>query len=91
MDQARPEVVAVWIQGHRGIENRPHRVRDVVTGEDHRQLRTANGPEIMAALRNLAIGLIRLFHGARVSISSTTRALSRRPKRAIKLIAQPIT
>ena len=91
MEQAQPEQVAAWVQGHWGIENRPHRVRDVVTGEDHRQLRTANGPEIMAALRNLAIGLIRLFHGTGTSIASTTRSLSRQPKQAIKLITQPTT
>ena len=54
MTDAQPEVVAAWIQGHWGIENRLHWVRDVVFDEDRHQLRTANGPEIMAALRNLA-------------------------------------
>ena len=54
MDQARPQAVAARIRDHRGIENRPHRVRDMVTGEDRHQLRTRNGPQIMAALRNLA-------------------------------------
>ena len=43
----------------------------------------------MAALRNLAISLIRLFHGASTSIASTTRSLSRQPKQAIKLLTQP--
>ena len=66
-------------------------VRDVVFDEDRHQLRTANGPEIMAALRNLAISLIRLFHGASTSIASTTRSLSRQPKQAIKLLTQPTT
>ena len=45
----------------------------------------------MAALRNLAISLIRLFHSAGISIASTTRSLSRQPKRAIKLLTQPTT
>ena len=53
MDQARPEQIAARARGHWGIANRLHRVRDVVTGEDRHQLRTRNGPEIMAALRNL--------------------------------------
>ena len=66
-------------------------VRDVIFDEDRHQLRTANGPEIMAALRNLAISLIRLFHSAGISIASTTRSLSRQPKRAIKLLTQPTT
>ena len=54
MPDAQPEQVAAWIQGHWGIENRLHWVRDVIFDEDRHQLRTANGPEIMAALRNLA-------------------------------------
>ena len=91
MEQAQPEQVAAWVQGHWGIENRLHWVRDVVFDEDRHQLRTRNGPEIMAALRNLAIGLIRLVHGPGAGIASTTRSLSRRPKRAIKLITQPST
>ena len=66
-------------------------VCDVVFDEDRHQLRTCNGPEIMAALRNLAIGLIRLVHGPGAGIASTTRSLSRQPKPAIKLITQPST
>ena len=54
MTDAQPETVAAWIRGHWGIENRLHWVRDVVFDEDHHQLRTRNGPEIIAALRNLA-------------------------------------
>ena len=61
----------------------------MVFDEDRHQLRTRNGPEIMAALRNLAISLIRLFLGPGVSIASTARSLSRHPKRAISLLTQP--
>ena len=89
MDQARPEAVAARIRGHRGIENRPHWVRDAVTGEDRHQLRTRNGPLISAALRNLVISLIRFFHGPRASIAATTRAMARHPRRAIRLLTQP--
>jgi len=53
MEQAQPEQVAAWVQGHWGIENRLHWVRDVVFDEDRHQLRTRNGPEIMTTLRNL--------------------------------------
>lgn len=79
MAEAQPGVVAAWIHGHWKVENRLHWVRDVVFDEDHHQLRTGNGPEIMATLRNLAI---HLFH--------TTRSLSGRPTRAIRLLTQPI-
>lgn len=93
MDQAQPETVAARVQGHWGRKSRTAStsVRDVVTGEDHHQLRTANGPEIMAALTNLAISLIHLTHGTRATIASTTRSLSRQPKRAIKLLTQTPT
>ena len=91
MTDARPEVVAAWIQGHWGIESRLHWVRDVVLAEDRHQPRTGNGPQVTATLRNLAIGLIRLFHGAGISIASTTRSPSRRPKRPIRLLTQTPT
>ena len=86
---APPEQVASWARGHWAIENRLHWVRDVVTGEDRHQLRTANGPQVMAALRNLAISLIRLLHGPAASIAATTRAMAPRPRRAIDLITRP--
>ncbi|MFL6111625.1 MAG: hypothetical protein ACJ786_09775, partial [Catenulispora sp.] len=37
-----------------------HRVRDVFFDEDRSQIRTGNGPQIMAALRNLVITALRL-------------------------------
>ena len=89
MTDAQPEAVAAWVRGHWGIENRLHWIRDVVFDEDRHQLSTRNGPEIMAALRNLTISLIRLAHSAQAAIASTTRSLSRRPKRAISLLTQP--
>ena len=88
---ARPEQVAAWARGHWTMENRLHWVRDVVTGEDRHQLRTANAPLVSAALRNLAISLIRLLHGPRAPIAATTRAMARRPERAIRLLTQPTT
>lgn len=91
MTDAPPELVASRARGHWAIENRLHWIRDVVTGEDRHQLRTRNGPQIMAALRNLAISLIRLLHGPRAPIAATTRAMARRPERAIRLLTQPTT
>jgi hypothetical protein len=49
-----------WWRGHWGIENRVHWVRDVTMGEDKSRIRTAAAPEVMAALRNAAISLLRL-------------------------------
>src|SRR5215207_136183 len=45
---------------HWCIENRSHYVRDVTFGEDHSQVRVGSVPQVMAALRNTVIGLIRV-------------------------------
>jgi predicted transposase YbfD/YdcC len=58
--QARPAQLAAWIRGHWSIENRLHWVRDVTYDEDRSQIRTRTGPQVMAALRNAAIGILRL-------------------------------
>ena len=58
--QARPADLADIIRGHWTIEDRLHWIRDVVFDEDRSQIRTANGPQIMASLRNLAITILRL-------------------------------
>ena len=63
----------------------------MVIDEDYQQLCTRNGPEMTAALRNLVISLIRLFHGPQASTFSTTKSLTRRPKRVIRLLTQPTT
>jgi len=52
--------LARLICGHLGIEDRLHWVRDVTYDEDRSQVRTGNGPRVMASLRNLAIAILRL-------------------------------
>jgi hypothetical protein len=54
--QASPGQLAGWIRGHWAVEAL-HHIRDVAYGEDVSQIRTGSGPEVMAALRNLAIGI----------------------------------
>jgi predicted transposase YbfD/YdcC len=58
--QADLGLLAGWLQGHWGIENRVHHVRDVTQGEDASQIRAGNGPRVMAVLRNTALNLARL-------------------------------
>ncbi|QSB14172.1 ISAs1 family transposase [Natronosporangium hydrolyticum] len=58
--QARPAQLAAWIRGHWSIENKLHWVRDVTYDEDRSQIRTRTGPQVMAALRNAAIGILRI-------------------------------
>ncbi|SCE97202.1 Transposase DDE domain-containing protein [Micromonospora viridifaciens] len=57
--QASPAQLAGWIRGHWSIENKVHWVRDVTYDEDRSQIRTGTGPQVMAALRNAAIGALR--------------------------------
>ena len=56
---APPLVLAGWVRQHWGIENKLHHVRDVTYDEDRSQVRTGSAPQVMATLRNTAIGLLR--------------------------------
>jgi predicted transposase YbfD/YdcC len=57
--EATPAEIAGWIRGHWSIEAL-HHVRDVTFGEDASQVRTGNGPRVMATFRNLVIGILKL-------------------------------
>ncbi|MDJ0892906.1 MAG: transposase [Gammaproteobacteria bacterium] len=59
--QANPERLLRLNRRHWSIENRSHSVRDVTFDEDRSQVRTRNGPTVMATLRNFAISLLRLL------------------------------
>ncbi len=52
--------LAGHLRGHWAIENRLHYVRDETFAEDRCRIRTGNGPRVLAGLRNLALGLLRL-------------------------------
>ncbi|WP_232329363.1 ISAs1 family transposase [Nocardia violaceofusca] len=58
--EATPRQLAAWLQGHWHIENRVHCVRDVTFDEDRSRVRTGASPQVMATLRNTAIGLLRI-------------------------------
>jgi predicted transposase YbfD/YdcC len=57
--QAQPAELAGWIRDHWRIEAL-HHIRDVTYQKDASQIRTGSGPAVMATLRNLAIGLLKL-------------------------------
>jgi predicted transposase YbfD/YdcC len=78
--QAVPAQLAEWIRGHWHIEVL-HHIRDVSYGEDASQIRTGNGPQVMAALRNLAIGILKLS-GAR-NIAAACRRHARDATRVL--------
>jgi predicted transposase YbfD/YdcC len=81
---ADPARLATLIRGHWSIENRLHWVRDTAYDEDRSQIRTGNGPRVMASLRNLAIGALR--RQGHTNIAAGLRWASRDPTRALHIL-----
>jgi predicted transposase YbfD/YdcC len=79
-------LLEIW-RGHWGIENRLHWVRDMVLGEDLSQVRTGAAPQLLAALRNLVIGMLRLT-GVK-NISAALRHYAWKPWETLTLIGLP--
>jgi predicted transposase YbfD/YdcC len=48
-----------YVRGHWAIENRLHWVRDVTMGEDASQVRSGAAPQVLSALRNTVLALLR--------------------------------
>jgi hypothetical protein len=78
--QADATLLARWLRGHWAIEAL-HWVRDVSFDEDRSQIRTGNGPQIMAALRNLVITALRL--DGVTNIAAALRHHARHPHRPL--------
>jgi len=76
-------------RGHWSIENRLHYVRDRTFDEDRSQVRKRAAPHMMASLRNLAIGLLRLA-GASTNIAAAARFFMRNAERAMELLGVPL-
>lgn len=79
--QAPPAVLAAWVNQHWSIENKLHHVRDVTFDEDRSQIRTGQAPQVMATLRNTAIGILRL--AGFTNIAAALRHHARDADRAI--------
>ena len=86
-EQATPAQLLSLARGHWSIENKLHWVRDVTFDEDRCQIRTGAAPQVMAALRNLVIGLLRL-RGVR-NIAAALRTHAWHAQRAIALVTTP--
>ena len=81
---ASAERVLALKRGHWGIENRLHYVKDVTLGEDRSTLHCGHGPQILAALRNTALSLLR--RAGHQAIAARLRHNSRRPEDAVRLL-----
>jgi predicted transposase YbfD/YdcC len=88
-EHATPAELATWIRQHWHIENRLHWVRDVTLGEDLHQARTGNGPQILAALRNLILSLLRMT--GQNNIARALRHHARHPDQAIAMLTSTFT
>ena len=83
-ERATPGRVLELVRGHWPIENTPHWVRDMTFDEDRSQVRWGNIPQVMAAFRNTAIGLLRWT--GYTNIAAACRRLAAQPAQALALI-----
>jgi len=74
-------------RGHWDIENRLHWVRDVSLGEDSCRVRTGEAAEVLAALRNAALWLMR--SSGLTAIASALRRHAANPFEALELLTGP--
>ena|SRR6185437_4922671 len=83
-DKQDAELIAGYIRGHWGIENRLHRQRDVIFHEDHATIRCGSAPQIMASLKNLVISV---FHRATVrSFPKAMRRFAAKPEELFQFL-----
>jgi predicted transposase YbfD/YdcC len=82
--QAGPKRLLRLNRGHWGIENRSHYVRDVTFDEDRSRVRIGTVAQVMAAIRNTAIGLMR--RAGQQNIAAATRHYAAQPYAAVALL-----
>jgi hypothetical protein len=86
-ERASAEVLLGRVRGPWGIENRSPWIRDEVDEEDRWQARQGSVPQVMAALRNTAIGLLR---AAGINqIAKAYRQYAANPWLALELLGIP--
>jgi predicted transposase YbfD/YdcC len=79
--RASPARLADLRRGRWSIENGLHWVRDVTFTEDASQVRSGTAPQVMACLRNLAIGV--LCRAGPINLAAALRFHSRDPHRPL--------
>ena len=76
-------------RGHWGIENRLHYVKDVTLGEDRSLVHCGHGPQVLAALRNTAVSLLR--RAGIQTIAAQLRHNSRQPEAILPFLGLALT
>ena len=72
------------MRGHWHIENKSHFVRDTTFDEDRSQTRGGSIPQVLAALCNACIGLMRV--GGHKNIAAACRFYAAQPQAALTLL-----
>ena len=83
-ERSTPAQLLAFVRGQWQIENRSHWVRDVTFDEDRSQVRCGSIPQVIAALRNTPIGLLRTAGYA--NIAAACRRFAAQPDLALALI-----
>jgi hypothetical protein len=78
------ERLLVLARGHWGIENGLFYRRDVTLGEDRSRLRRGNGPQILATLNDLTVGL--LLREGYTNVAAGRRIYAAFPHHALNLL-----
>ena len=81
---ADPQRLLDLLRAHWHIENKSHYVRDVTFDEDRSTVRAGALPQVLAACRNLAIGLLRC--AGEPNIAAATRRCAAQPWWALALL-----
>ena len=87
-DQADAQRLLKLNREHWSVESKSHWVRDVVYQEDHSQVRIGVLPQVMAAFRNMAIGLIKATGWQ--SVTKANRFYAANPFLSLELLFQII-
>ena len=83
-DRATPDMLLQINRFHWSIEDRLHYVRDFTFDEDRSQIKTNNGPQMMACIRNFVISIFNLI--GLNKIASAVRFFASRPHRALAVL-----
>jgi predicted transposase YbfD/YdcC len=78
-----PQLLTLW-RRHWSVENQLHYIRDTAFAEDRSTARAGHAPQVMAAFRNAAIGLIRAL--GTTKIAAATRLFRAQPLAALRAL-----
>lgn len=82
--RAGPRRLLRWTRGQWAIENRSHWVRDVTFDEDRSTVRCGSIPQVLAAIRNVALGLLR--QAGHRNMAAAGRYYAAHPAEALALL-----